>query len=74
LAQVATLKQIEKEKRSISSLRIRDIFDLWFIGQKLGKPVVMDFSEFSAREIKSDLHKLLSRKQYKLIKEWLPKK
>ena len=74
LAQIATLKQIEKEKRSISPLRIRDIFDLWFISQKLGKPAVMDFTEFKAREIKSDLHKLLPQKQWKLIKEWLPKK
>lgn len=74
LAQVATLKQIEKEKRSILPPRIRDIFDLWFISQKLGKPIIMDFSGFSAREIKSDLHKLLPQKQYKFIKEWLPKK
>lgn len=74
LAQVATLKQIEKEKQSISPLRIRDIFDLWFIGQKLGVPTTMNFSEFSMREIRSDLHKLLPQKQYKLIKEWLPKK
>lgn len=76
LAQVATLKQIEKEKLSISPLRIRDIFDLWFISQKLGEQIVtvMDFSGFSAREIKQNLHKLLPQKQWKLIKEWLPKK
>lgn len=72
-AQVATLKQIKKEKLSISPMRIRDVFDLWFINQRLNEPVAMDFSDFSAREIKQDLHKLLPKKQWQLIKNWLPK-
>ena len=74
LAQVATLEQIEREKLAISPFRIRDVFDLWFIGQKLGRPRVMDFAGFSASEIKSDLHKLLPKKQWELLKDWLPKK
>ncbi|MFH1657598.1 MAG: nucleotidyl transferase AbiEii/AbiGii toxin family protein [bacterium] len=74
LAQVATLERIEKEKRSISPLRIRDVFDLWFIAQKLGRSTVMDFSGFSAVEIKQDLHRLLPKKQWEFIKDWLPKK
>ncbi|MFH1564393.1 MAG: nucleotidyl transferase AbiEii/AbiGii toxin family protein [bacterium] len=72
-AQVATLGQIKKEKLSISPARIRDVFDLWFINQRLNEPSVMDFSKFSAREIKQDLHKLLPKKQFNLIKNWLPK-
>ena len=71
LAQVATLERIKKEKLSISPPRIRDIFDLWFIGQKFGKPRVMDFSGISAKEVKRDLHKLLPKKQWKLLKKWL---
>lgn len=74
LVQVATLKQIKEEKESILPPRIRDIFDLWFIGQKLGKPVLMDFDGIKAQSIKSDLHKLLPQKQWKLIQKWLPKK
>ena len=74
LAQVATLPQIKKEKQSISPLRIRDIFDLWFIGQKLKEQVSMDFSGFSIREIKQDLHKLLPQEQWVLIEKWISKK
>lgn len=70
-AQVAMLEQIKKEKLSISPPRIRDIFDLWFINQRLNKPAKMDFSRFSTREIKQDLHKLLPKKYFKLIKNWL---
>lgn len=70
-AQVATLEQIKKEKLLISPPRIRDIFDLWFINQRLNKPAAMDFSGFTTREIKQDLHKLLPKKQFKLIKNWL---
>ncbi len=70
-AQVATVEQIKKEKLSISPPRIRDIFDLWFINQRINEPATMDFSGFTTREIKQDLHKLLPKKQFKLIKNWL---
>jgi len=73
LAQVASLEQIEKEKRSISPFRIRDIFDLWFIGQRLDKNYPMDFSGFEAKEVKRELHRLLSRGARRLIESWFLK-
>lgn len=73
LAQVATLEQIDKEKRSISPLRIRDIFDLWLIGQRLEKPVPMDFTGWDTKVVKRELHKFLPEKSRRLLEEWLPK-
>jgi predicted nucleotidyltransferase component of viral defense system len=74
LAQVESLAQIEKEKKTINPLRIRDIFDLWFIGQKLGEPVSMDFSQWKSQEIKRELFKFLPEKDKRLVEEWLSKK
>ncbi|OGG21836.1 hypothetical protein A3D03_04935 [Candidatus Gottesmanbacteria bacterium RIFCSPHIGHO2_02_FULL_40_13] len=73
LAQVASLERIEKEKRSISPFRIRDIFDLWFIGQKLDKKYPMDFSGLNAKEVKRELNRLLTIGSRRLIEPWLPK-
>jgi predicted nucleotidyltransferase component of viral defense system len=74
LAQVESLTQIEKEKKAINPLRIRDIFDLWFIGQKLGEPVSMDFSQWETEEIRRELFKFLPEKDKRLVEEWLSKK
>ncbi|RLC26333.1 MAG: hypothetical protein DRH56_04680 [Deltaproteobacteria bacterium] len=73
MAQVASLEWIRKEKLAISPPRIRDIFDLWFIGQTLKKPVKMDFSQFKASQVKRELHRLLPEGKQKLIETWLPK-
>lgn len=74
LAQVENLQQIEKEKKTINPLRGRDIFDLWFIGQKLGEPVSMDFSQWKTEEIRRELFKFLPEKDKRLVEEWLSKK
>ena len=73
LAQVATLPRIEKEKLRIVPIRIRDVFDLWYISQRLNKPYSMDFSAFDAKEAKRELHRLLAQNARRLIKPWLPK-
>lgn len=73
LAQVASLKRIEKEKRSISPRRIRDIFDLWFIGQRFDNKYQMDFSGWDAKEVKRELNRLLTKGSRRLIGSWLPK-
>ena len=72
LAQVASLKRIQKEKKSISPPRVRDIFDLWFIGQQLNEPYQMDFVGFKATEIKRELNRLLSLSSRRMIEQWLP--
>lgn len=71
LAQIASLEWIEKEKKTIKPPRVRDVFDLWFIGQKLGKPVEMDFSAWEAKIVKRELHKLLPEKDRRLLAQWL---
>jgi predicted nucleotidyltransferase component of viral defense system len=73
LAQVASLEKIKQEKLAISPPRIRDIFDLWFIGQKLSKPAEMDFSKFKLNQVKRELHRLLPEGERNLIEAWIPK-
>lgn len=73
LAQVVSLERIEKEKRSISPFRIRDIFDLWFIGQRLNKKYILDYSGFKKNEVKRELNRLLPKGARRLIEPWLPK-
>lgn len=73
MAQVASLEWIQKEKLTISPPRIKDIFDLWFIGQVLKKPVEMDFSKFKASQVKRELHRLLPEGKQRLIETWLTK-
>jgi len=74
LSQVASLKKIEQEKLSINPPRVRDLFDLWFIGQKLGKAIPMDFKGWDVRIVKRELHKLLPKQERKLLEQWLQKK
>lgn len=71
LAQVVSLEYIEKEKRTIKPLRIRDIYDLWFIAQKLGKSVSIDFGDWSRKKVKQELHKFLPKKGRRLLEQWL---
>ncbi len=73
LAQVASLAKIEREKQTINPPRIRDIFDLWFIGQLLKKDHRLDFSSFSPKEVKRELHRMLAAPHRRLLEPWLPK-
>lgn len=74
LAQVASLQRIEKEKKTIKPPRVRDVFDLWFIAQKLGKRAKMDFSRWETKIVKRELHKLLPENNRRLLEQWLPKR
>ena len=74
LAQVASLEWIRKEKKTIKPPRVRDIFDFWFIGQKLNKPTKMDFSAWETKIVKRELYKLLPEKERRLLEKWLPEK
>lgn len=74
LAQVTSLERIEKEKLTIEPPRIRDLFDLWFIGQKLGKEVPMNFKGWDKRVVKRELHKFLPEQDRRLVEQWLPEK
>lgn len=74
LAQVITLERLLKEKQNISPPRVRDIFDIWFINQSLGRRVPMDFKGFKTTEVKRELHRLLPEGEWRLIETWLTKK
>jgi len=74
MVQVAILEKIKAEKLTIQPPRIRDVFDLWFIGQKLSKNIPMNFKGFQVREVRAELHKYLSQKDWRLIESWLPEK
>lgn len=74
LAQVMSLERIEKEKLTIKPPRIRDIFDLWFITQKLGKLVPMDFGKVDKKVVRRDLFKFLPERDRGLIEKWLKEK
>jgi len=71
LAQVASLEYMKKEKQTIKPLRIRDIYDLWFIAQKLGKPASMDLKDWDKKKVKQELHKFLPKKGRRLLEKWL---
>ncbi len=74
LSQVASLEKIEQEKLTIDPLRVRDLFDLWFIGQKLGKAKSMNFQDWDAKVVRRELHKFLPEKHRRLLEQWLPEK
>jgi predicted nucleotidyltransferase component of viral defense system len=71
LAQVASLEYMEKEKQTIKPFRIRDIYDLWFIAQKLEKPANMDFGDWDKKKVRQELHKFLPKKGRRLLEKWL---
>lgn len=74
LAQVASLNWIKKEKLTINPIRIRDVFDLWFIAQKLNKSYQVNFGQFKVQEVKRELNRLLPLNSRRLIESWLIKK
>lgn len=60
IVNTTTLEKILSDKVSIKPKRIRDVFDIWFIEQKLGNvSIKMDFSEFNKNEVRRELNKLL---------------
>lgn len=74
LAQVASLERIEQEKLTIDPPRVRDLFDLWFIGQKLGKATPINFKNWDVRVVRRELHKFLPEQDRRLLEQWLPGK
>lgn len=71
LAQVAALERIKQEKLTINPPRVRDIFDLWFIGQKLGVATTINFRGYDKRVVRRELHKFLPQKERGLLEQWL---
>jgi predicted nucleotidyltransferase component of viral defense system len=61
MGQVATLKQIYKDKLACLKGRAKpkDLFDLWYVCQKLNIPYTAQKISLNKREVVRDLHKYL---------------
>lgn len=72
LAQVATLERMWTDKHAALATRHqpRDLYDLWFIAQKLRRPFTPDLSGFDRKAIRRDLRKYLPRDHWQVIEQW----
>lgn len=72
LGQVATLGRMERDKRKAIEARRqpRDLYDLWFISQKLGRDFVPDLEGMPAAILRRELRKYLPRGHWRIIDEW----
>jgi predicted nucleotidyltransferase component of viral defense system len=71
LGRVATLEQMLQDKQDCIADRTapKDIFDLWFISQKLGVPYKAPETKFSQGELKRELAKYLPSDYQQVIGE-----
>ena len=72
LAQVVTSEKILEDKLDILKRRQepRDLFDIWFISQRLEKDIKIPFEKFKAKNLKRELHKFLPKPWWKIINQW----
>lgn len=71
MVKVFTFEQMLKDKlRAIESRKMpRDIFDAWFICQKLNKPFALKGFGYQKGKIRQELRKFLPKKLYPIIEE-----
>lgn len=72
LAQTATLDRMEKDKRMAleSRRQPRDLYDLWFISQKLSREFDPDPSGIPPDALRRELRKYLPRSHWRLVDRW----
>jgi predicted nucleotidyltransferase component of viral defense system len=72
LARVATLERALEDKRAAFAARHqpRDLYDLWFISQKLGLPFQADLAGSDPRIVRRELRKYLPRTHWSVIDQW----
>lgn len=73
LGQIANLEKILEDKLNVIKRRKqpRDLFDIWFISQKLKtKNIKIPFELFSKTELKREFHKFLPKTWWKVIDLW----
>ena len=70
LCDTATLEKIYRDKIDTVQNRKapRDLFDLWYLSEKLNKPFKPPKTKLTEKEIKSELHKLLPKNYQKAVK------
>lgn len=71
MAKAFSLAQILEEKsQAIQERRMpRDIFDIWFICQKINRPFSLNKFGYKKGKIRQELRKLLPKKYYPVIEE-----
>lgn len=71
LANVATLETLLEEKRSAFQSRRepRDLFDLWFISQRLGKPFIKPDPTLPVGKLSRELRKYLPKPYWRSLEE-----
>ena len=71
MARAFTLEQILEEKlRTIRERMMpRDIFDIWFICQKIDRPFTLSNLGYSKGKIRQELRKFLPKKYYPVVEE-----
>jgi len=72
LARVATLMRMEKDKQKAfeARRRPRDLYDLWFISQKLGRDFKPDLKDIPPAAMRRELRKYLPRSHWRVVDEW----
>jgi len=72
LTQVATLERMWADKQSALATRRqpRDLYDLWFIAQKLRRTFAPDLSGFDRKAIRRDLRKYLPTSHWQVMEQW----
>ena len=72
LAQVATLERMWSDKQAALAARRqpRDLYDLWFIAQKLRRVFTPDLSGFDRKAIRRELRKYLPSSHWQVIESW----
>ncbi len=73
LAQVATLERMWADKQAAWANRRqpRDLYDLWFIAQKLRRPFTPDLSDVDTKSLRRELRKYLPRDHWRVIEQWI---
>jgi predicted nucleotidyltransferase component of viral defense system len=72
LAQVATLERMWADKQTAVADRRqpRDLYDLWFITQKLRREFSVELAGFDRRAIRRELRKYLPQSHWGVIEQW----
>ena len=73
LTQVATLERMSREKLKAFKARRqpRDLYDLWFISQKLGRQFEPDTAGLDPSLLRRELRKYLPQSHWRLIDRWI---
>lgn len=71
LINVFSLEQLLENKKKVLRQRSepRDLFDLWFLSQRLKKEVDIPSISISEKRLKSELHKFLPKNYWSVLKE-----